>query len=68
MRWEKIRHNFFLAHFDHARSNQAEKRGGEFEKLQLVQNFDQAAEKRAELIRLDDALREHAKIDPDTVR
>ena len=49
---------------DHARSRQAEKRGGEFRKLSLDENIDVSDERAAELVNLDDALKKLAEIDP----
>ncbi len=48
---------------DHARAHNAEKRGHDFQKLSLDENIDKAAERSAELIALDDALKELAEID-----
>jgi RNA polymerase sigma-70 factor, ECF subfamily len=48
---------------DHARSHNAEKRFGGLEKLQLDENIDQAVEMSGELIALDDALKNLAKVD-----
>jgi RNA polymerase sigma-70 factor (ECF subfamily) len=53
---------------DHARTYNAEKRGGELQKLQLDENIDKAVELGDELVRLDDALRDLAKVDPDNAR
>src|SRR5687767_11354465 len=49
---------------DHARKHNAEKRGGEFHILTLNEEIDKANEQSTELIALDDALTELAKIDP----
>ncbi|MGB7924211.1 MAG: sigma-70 family RNA polymerase sigma factor [Pyrinomonadaceae bacterium] len=48
---------------DHARSHRAEKRGADFQKLSLDENIDKAVERSAELIALDEALRELAEVD-----
>lgn len=49
---------------DHARHHNAQKRGGEFHILTLNEEIDKADEQSAELIALDDALNELAKMDP----
>ena len=49
---------------DHARKHNAEKRGGEFHILTLNEEIDKADEQSTELIALDDALTELAKMDP----
>jgi RNA polymerase sigma-70 factor, ECF subfamily len=49
---------------DHARQHNAQKRGGEFHILTLNEEIDKADEQTAELMALDDALNELAKIDP----
>jgi RNA polymerase sigma factor (TIGR02999 family) len=49
---------------DHARQHQADKRGGEFQKLQLDENIDKAVEISSDLLRLDEALDDLAKSDP----
>jgi RNA polymerase sigma-70 factor, ECF subfamily len=53
---------------DHARQHNADKRGGEFQKLSLDENMDKAVEVSAELIALDDALKELAEVDPEKAR
>lgn len=53
---------------DHARSNQAHKRGADIKKLSLDENIDKAIEISDEIIALDDALQELAKIDPQKAR
>ena len=53
---------------DHARQHRAEKRGVEFQKIALDENVDKAVELSSELVALDDALRELAKIDPENAR
>lgn len=49
---------------DHARQHNALKRGGEFHILTLNEEIDKADEQSAELVALDDALTELAKMDP----
>ncbi|CAN5519827.1 sigma-70 family RNA polymerase sigma factor [soil metagenome] len=49
---------------DHARRHNAEKRGGEFHIMTLNEEIDAADEQSADLIALDDALTELAKMDP----
>jgi RNA polymerase sigma factor (TIGR02999 family) len=49
---------------DYARQHNAEKRGGEFHILTLNEEIDKAIEQSTELIALDDALNELAKMDP----
>jgi RNA polymerase sigma-70 factor, ECF subfamily len=49
---------------DHARNHNAQKRGGEFHIMTLNEEIDKADEQSAELIALDDALTELAKLDP----
>lgn len=49
---------------DHARNHNAQKRGGEFHILTLNEEIDKAEEQSTELIELDDALNELAKMDP----
>lgn len=49
---------------DHARNHNAQKRGGEFHIMTLNEEIDKADEQSAELIALDDALNELAKMDP----
>lgn len=49
---------------DHARHHNAQKRGGEFHILTLNEEIDKADEQSAELLALDDALNELAKMDP----
>ena len=53
---------------DYARQHNADKRGGEFQKLSLDDNMDKAVEVSAELIALDDALKELAEVDPQKAR
>jgi len=49
---------------DHARQHNAQKRGGEFHIFTLNEEIDKAEEQSTELIALDDALTELAKMDP----
>lgn len=50
---------------DHARKHNAEKRGGEFHILTLNEEIDKAADQQStELIELDEALNELARMDP----
>ncbi len=49
---------------DHARHHNAQKRGGEFHIMTLNEEIDKADEQTADLIALDDALNELAKMDP----
>ena len=49
---------------DHARNHNAQKRGGEFQILTLNEEIDKADEESTDLIALDDALNELAKMDP----
>jgi RNA polymerase sigma factor (TIGR02999 family) len=49
---------------DHARHHNAQKRGGEFQIMTLNDEIDHAEEKSADLIALDDALNELARMDP----
>ena len=53
---------------DYARLHNAEKRGFEFQKLQLNEEIDKADEVSGEVLRLDEALRDFAKIDPEKAR
>jgi RNA polymerase sigma factor (TIGR02999 family) len=70
-RWESRAHFFGAAAnvmrqilVDHARRHTAEKRGGEFEKMQLEESIViQSNEKSFELLALDEALEELAKFD-----
>ncbi|HYY57818.1 MAG TPA: sigma-70 family RNA polymerase sigma factor [Pyrinomonadaceae bacterium] len=48
---------------DHARAHATEKRGHAVQKLSLNENIDKAVERSAELIALDDALRELSEFD-----
>jgi len=49
---------------DHARNHNAQKRGGEFQILTLNEEIDRSDEESTDLIALDDALNELAKMDP----
>ena len=49
---------------DYARQHSAEKRGGEFHILTLNEEIDKAVEQPTDLIALDDALNELARMDP----
>ena len=49
---------------DHARNHNAQKRGGEFQILTLNEEIDKSDEESTDLIALDDALNELAKMDP----
>ena len=53
---------------DHARSRQADKRGGALPKLSLDENIDVSDERSSELVALDEALRKLAEIDPEKSR
>jgi RNA polymerase sigma-70 factor, ECF subfamily len=53
---------------DYARQHNAEKRGNEFQIVALDENIDKAAEQSLELIALDDALNELAKMDPEKAK
>lgn len=48
---------------DHARGQQAEKRGGDAQKLSLDEALDAAEQKEVDLLALDDALNELARLD-----
>jgi RNA polymerase sigma factor (TIGR02999 family) len=68
--WQSRAHFFGIAAqimrrilIDHARQHKADKRGGEINKLQLDENIDKAVEMSAELVALDDALNDLAKVD-----
>lgn len=68
--WQNRSHFFAMAAnlmrrilVDYARSYKAEKRGGEVEKISLEDAFVFVKEKPAQMIALDDALQELAKID-----
>jgi RNA polymerase sigma factor (TIGR02999 family) len=53
---------------DHARAHRAEKRGGEAVKLALDEALDAAAGRDMELVRLDEALKKLAELDPQQSR
>jgi RNA polymerase sigma factor (TIGR02999 family) len=53
---------------DHARSRQAEKRGGDYQKLSLDENIDVSGDRSAELVALDEALDRLAALDPQKSR
>jgi RNA polymerase sigma factor (TIGR02999 family) len=53
---------------DHARKHNAGKRGAEFQKFSLDENVNKTIEISNELVALDDALNELAKVDPDNAR
>jgi len=73
--WQNRAHFFGIAAnvmrrilVDHARQRNAEKRGAEFQKFSLDENVDKAVELSSELVALDDALKELAKVDPNNAR
>jgi RNA polymerase sigma factor (TIGR02999 family) len=73
--WQNRAHFFGVASrlmrrilVDHARFHNAERRGREFERQQLDENFDKSLEPNTQLLRLDEALRDLAKIDPQKAR
>ena len=73
--WQNRAHFFGVAAqmmrrilIDHARAHQADKRGGEFQKLSLDENIDVSGVRAAELVALDDALNRLAEIDPQKSR
>ncbi len=53
---------------DHARSRQAGKRGGGVEKVAFHPELDAASSRPAEVVAVDEALEELAKLDPDKAR
>ena len=53
---------------DHARRQNAEKRGGDVGKLSLNEEIDVSGERAAELVALDDALNRLAELDPEKSR
>jgi RNA polymerase sigma factor (TIGR02999 family) len=71
-RWQNRAHFFGVAAqmmrrilVDHARAHEAEKRGGEFQKLSLDENLDASGgERDVNLVALDDALNRLAEMDP----
>lgn len=76
VKWQNRAHFFGIAAqvmrrilMDHARKHQANKRGGEIEKLPIEEEILIVSnDKSAELLALDEALEELAKIDPDKAR
>ena len=72
VQWQNRAHFFGVAAqmmrrilVDHARAHEAEKRGGEFQKLSLDENLDAAGgERDVNLVALDDALNRLAELDP----
>ena len=71
VQWQNRAHFFGVAAqmmrrilVDHARAHEAEKRGGEFQKLSLDENIDVSGERDVNLVALDDALNLLAEIDP----
>jgi RNA polymerase sigma factor (TIGR02999 family) len=73
--WQNRAHFFGVAAqmmrrilIDHARAQQADKRGGQFQKLSLDENIDVSGNRAEELIALDDALQRLAEIDPQKSR
>ena len=75
VRWQNRAHFFGVAAqmmrrilVDHARHQQAEKRGGEFQKISLDENIDVSGERASELIVLDEALDRLAALDPQKAR
>jgi RNA polymerase sigma factor (TIGR02999 family) len=72
VQWQNRAHFFGVAAqmmrrilVDHARAHEAEKRGGEFQKLSLDENLDAAGAARdVNLVALDDALNRLAEMDP----
>ena len=76
VRWQNRAHFFGIAAqvmrrilLDHARKHQADKRGGEVEKLPIEEEILIVShDKSAELIALDDALESLAKLDPQKAR
>src|SRR5918994_2482630 len=75
VQWQNRAHFFGVAAqmmrrilVDHARQNQAEKRGGEFQKLSLDENIDVSGDQAADLVALDEALQRLHEIDPQKSR
>lgn len=76
VQWQNRAHFFGIAAqvmrrilMDHARKHTADKRGGEFEKLPIEEEIlIVSQDKSSELIALDEALEELAKIDPDKAK
>ena len=68
--WQNRAHFFGVAAqmmrrilIDHARAQQADKRGGEFQKLSLDENIDVSGARADELVALDEALERLAELD-----
>ncbi len=78
VRWQNRAHFFGVAAqmmrrilVDHARQQQAEKRGGEFQKFSLDDmniNLDVSGERASNLVALDEALERLAQLDPQKAR
>ena len=75
VQWQNRAHFFGVAAqmmrrilVDHARGRQAEKRGGEYQKLSLDENIDVSGDRSAELVALDEALDRLAQLDPQKSR
>ena len=73
--WQNRAHFFGIAAqlmrrilIDHARLHNAGKRGRDFEKFQLNEEIDKAAELGTDILRLDEALKDLAKLDPQKAR
>ena len=75
VQWQNRAHFFGVAAqmmrrilVDHARQQQAEKRGGEFQKLSLDENIDVSGERASDLVALDEALERLHTLDPQKAR
>jgi RNA polymerase sigma-70 factor (ECF subfamily) len=75
VRWQNRAHFFGVAAqmmrrilVDHARSQHAEKRGGDAVKLSLDENIDVSNDRSSDLVALDEALSRLAEIDPQKSR
>jgi RNA polymerase sigma factor (TIGR02999 family) len=75
VQWQNRAHFFGVAAqmmrrilVDHARGQQAEKRGGDVTKLSLDENIDVSGERAADLVALDEALDRLAALDPQKSR
>jgi RNA polymerase sigma factor (TIGR02999 family) len=75
VRWQNRAHFFGVAAqmmrrilVDHARAQQAEKRGGDVQKFSLDENIDVSGERASDLVALDEALARLAEIDPQKSR
>ncbi|MBS1797141.1 MAG: sigma-70 family RNA polymerase sigma factor [Acidobacteria bacterium] len=73
--WQNRAHFFGVAAgamrrilIDHARLHKAEKRGADYQKIQLDTNIDKVVELRGELVALDEALKELEKLAPEQAR